>query len=64
MQMHEQIIVVEGQEQPISRTYQYRKVGILDIDVIAILSMFYRVDSKLLCHFAARFNFNRINEFN
>ncbi|EFN87924.1 enhancer of split m7 protein [Harpegnathos saltator] len=26
MQMHEQIIVVEGQEQPISRTYQYRKV--------------------------------------
>lgn len=26
MQMHEQIIMVEGQEQPISRTYQYRKV--------------------------------------
>lgn len=26
MQMHEQIIMVDGQEQPISRTYQYRKV--------------------------------------
>lgn len=24
--MHEQIIMVDGQEQPISRTYQYRKV--------------------------------------
>lgn len=37
MQMHEQIIVVEGQEQPISRTYQYRKVCICDITIIAIL---------------------------
>ncbi|XP_043473968.1 enhancer of split mgamma protein-like [Leptopilina heterotoma] len=26
MQMHEQIMIVDGQEQPISRTYQYRKV--------------------------------------
>lgn len=26
MQMHEQIMMVDGQEQPISRTYQYRKV--------------------------------------
>lgn len=24
--MHEQIMMVDGQEQPISRTYQYRKV--------------------------------------
>jgi len=29
MQMHEQIIMVEGQEQPISRTYQYRKVRVI-----------------------------------
>lgn len=28
MQMHEQIIMVDGQEQPISRTYQYRKVSV------------------------------------
>ncbi|XP_057324890.1 enhancer of split m7 protein-like [Microplitis mediator] len=26
MQMHEQMMIVDGQEQPISRTYQYRKV--------------------------------------
>jgi len=29
MQMHEQIIIADGQEQPISRTYQYRKVGVI-----------------------------------
>lgn len=29
MQTHEPMMVVDGQEQPISRTYQYRKVGIV-----------------------------------
>lgn len=33
MQMHEQMIV-EGQEQPISRTYQYRKVSIGHLTIV------------------------------
>lgn len=32
MQMHEQIMVIDGQEQPISRTYQYRKVSVVFIE--------------------------------
>lgn len=40
MQMHEQIMMVDGQEQPISRTYQYRKVSVLRIFPI-IISCFH-----------------------
>lgn len=36
MQMHEQIMMVDGQEQPISRTYQYRKVSVLRIFPIIV----------------------------
>lgn len=37
MQMHEQIMMVEGQEQPISRTYQYRKVRVIPISYRRII---------------------------
>lgn len=35
MQVHEQIILTDGQEQPISRTYQYRKVSVILTSLIA-----------------------------
>lgn len=36
MQMHEQTVIVDGQEQPLSRTYQYRKVNIRSRSLVEV----------------------------
>lgn len=56
MQMHEQIILTDGQEQPISRTYQYRKVGVI-LTFQSNNNSNRHVNFKLLiCYFVISFN--------
>lgn len=50
MQMHEQLIMVDGQEQPISRTYQYRKVSVIVISYRQCLDCLI-VDFELIYKF-------------